>query len=123
VLRSVCVCSLVSDSDPVDLRPPCSSVHRTLKARILEGLPFPSPGCYTVGTCVFYIQYIIVSANPKLVIYPFPTYRYLFLIFSVSVRSLMFLFFIFASNVPLLSPIFLERSYLSHLLFSSISLH
>ena len=37
--------SATSDSwDPVDCRPPGSSVHRISQARILEYLPFPSPG-------------------------------------------------------------------------------
>ena len=52
---------------------------------------------------------------------------HLFLISSVSVRSLPFLFFIepiFTWNVPLVSPIFLKRSLVFHiLLFSSVSLH
>ena len=30
--------------DPVDYSPPGSSVHEILQARILEWLPFPSPG-------------------------------------------------------------------------------
>ena len=30
--------------DPVDCSPPGSSVRGILQARILEGLPFPSPG-------------------------------------------------------------------------------
>ena len=30
--------------DPMDCRPPGSSVHRILQARRLEGLPFPAPG-------------------------------------------------------------------------------
>ena len=30
--------------DPVDCSSPSSSVHGILQARILEGLPFPSPG-------------------------------------------------------------------------------
>ena len=91
MLHSMCVLSCVRLSDPVDRRPPGSSVHGTLKARILEGLPFPSPGCYTVGTCVFYIQYIIVSANPKLMIYPFRTYHYPFLMVSLSVSLFYFI--------------------------------
>ena len=52
---------------------------------------------------------------------------YLFLIFSASFRSLLFLSFIvpiFAWNVPLVSLIFLKRSLVFPiLLFSSISLH
>ena len=37
--------SLVSDScDPMDCSPPGSSVCGILQARILSGLPFPSPG-------------------------------------------------------------------------------
>ena len=35
----------MSDScDPMDCRPPGSSAHGILQARILEWLPFPSPG-------------------------------------------------------------------------------
>ena len=30
--------------DPMDCSPPGSSVHEIFQARILEGLPFPSPG-------------------------------------------------------------------------------
>ena len=30
--------------DPMDCSPPGSSIHGILQARILEGLPFPSPG-------------------------------------------------------------------------------
>ena len=30
--------------DPMDYRPPGSSVHGISQARILSGLPFPSPG-------------------------------------------------------------------------------
>ena len=30
--------------DPMDCSPPGSSVHGILQARILDGLPFPSPG-------------------------------------------------------------------------------
>ena len=30
--------------DPLDCSPPGSSVHAILQPRILEGLPFPSPG-------------------------------------------------------------------------------
>ena len=52
---------------------------------------------------------------------------YLFLIFSASVRSILFLSFIepiFAWNVPVVSLIFLKRSLVFPiLLFSSISLH
>ena len=45
----VCVCMLVAQScwtlcDPMDCSPPDSSVHRILQGRILEWLPFPSPG-------------------------------------------------------------------------------
>ena len=45
----VCVCVLVTLScltfcDPVDWRPPGSSVHGILRARILSRLPFPPPG-------------------------------------------------------------------------------
>ena len=52
---------------------------------------------------------------------------HLFLIFSASVRSLLFFFLIvpiLAWNVPLISPVFLKRSLaFPVLLFSSISLH
>ena len=52
---------------------------------------------------------------------------HLFLIYSASIRSLLFLFFIvfiFAWNIPLVSPIFLKRSLVFPIvLFSSISLH
>ena len=53
--------------------------------------------------------------------------RHLFLIYSASIRSTLFLFFIvpiFEWNVPLVSLIFLKRSLVFPiLLFSSISLH
>ena len=56
-----------------------------------------------------------------------PVFFYLFLISSVSVRSIPFLSFIvsfFAWNVPLVSPVFSKRSLVFPiLLFSSISLH
>ena len=38
------VTSVVSLCDPMDCSPPGSSVHEVLQARILEWLPFPSPG-------------------------------------------------------------------------------
>ena len=43
------LCVLVAQScptlcDPMDCSPPGSSVHEIFQARILEGLPFPSPG-------------------------------------------------------------------------------
>ena len=44
----VCVCSVVQSCltlyDAMDCSPPGSSVHGIFKARILEWLPFPSPG-------------------------------------------------------------------------------
>ena len=48
VLVTWSCCCLVTKScpnlcDPIDCSLPCSSVHRTLQARIL-GFPFPSPG-------------------------------------------------------------------------------
>ena len=36
--------SCLTLGNPVDCSPPGSSVHGILQARILEGLPFPSPG-------------------------------------------------------------------------------
>ena len=45
---SVCVCVCVLSCptlcDPLDCSPPGSSVHGIFQARILEGLPFPTPG-------------------------------------------------------------------------------
>ena len=60
--------------------------------------------------------------------YSFSMYScHLFLIYSASVKSILFLYFIvsiFAWNVPLVSLIFLKRSLVFPiLLFSSISLH
>ena len=52
-------------------------------------------------------------------------YRHLFLISSVSVRSISLLsliVFIFAWNIPLVSLIFLKRSLIFRILFSSMSL-
>ena len=41
----VCACSVASNScDPMNYSPPGSSVPGILPARILEGLPVPSPG-------------------------------------------------------------------------------
>ena len=45
----MCVCVLVTQScptlcNPMDCNPPGSSVHEIFQARIVEGLPFPSPG-------------------------------------------------------------------------------
>ena len=41
------ICYLVAKScltcDPIDCNPPGSSVHEIFQARILSGLPFPSP--------------------------------------------------------------------------------
>ena len=45
----VCVCVCAREracsvvSDPIDCSPPGSSVHWIILARILDGLPFPSP--------------------------------------------------------------------------------
>ena len=41
---TVLVVQLGPDSDPMDCSPPDSSVHGIFQARMLEGLPFPSPG-------------------------------------------------------------------------------
>ena len=35
---------ILTRCDPLDCSPPGSSVHGILQARILEGMPFPSPG-------------------------------------------------------------------------------
>ena len=42
----VCVCaqSCWTLCDPMNCSPPNSSIHRILQGRILEWLPFPSPG-------------------------------------------------------------------------------
>ena len=50
VLMRACVCAESLQScptlcDPMDCRPPDSSVHGILQARILEWLSFPSPSC------------------------------------------------------------------------------
>ena len=67
-------------------------------------------------------------AHEDLFLYSFSVYSYhLFLISSVSVRSILFMSFIvpiLAWNIPLVSLIFLKRSLVFPiLLFSSISLH
>ena len=43
-VRGVPARSCLTVCDPVDCSPPGSSVHGILQARILEWLPFPSPG-------------------------------------------------------------------------------
>ena len=49
----VCVCVRSVVSDPIDCSPPGSSVHGIIPARILDGLPFPSPEdlLHTVFIC------------------------------------------------------------------------
>ena len=69
-----------------------------------------------------------LSRSLRLILYSSYVYScHLFLIFSPSVRSLSFLSFIvpiFAWNVPVIAPIFLNRFLLFPLLlFSSVSLH
>ena len=49
MVSSLTVCVLAAQScstfcNPMDYSPPGSSVHETLQATILEGLPFPSAG-------------------------------------------------------------------------------
>ena len=69
-----------------------------------------------------------LSRSLRPFLYSFSVYScHLFLVSSVSVRSLPFLSFtvpVLAWNVPLISPLFLKRSLVcSVLLFSSTSLH
>ena len=40
----VCVLSCPTLCNPLDCSPPGSSVHGNFQARIMEGLPFPTPG-------------------------------------------------------------------------------
>ena len=46
--KNVCVCicaqSCLTLCNPMDCSPPGFSVHGVFQARILEGLPFPTPG-------------------------------------------------------------------------------
>ena len=81
----------------------------------------PSMGSHRVG----HKWSDLAAARPFL--YSFSVYScHLFLISSVSVRSLPFLSFIvpiFAWNVPLISPLFLRSLVFPVLLFSSTSLH
>ena len=43
-IACVCAQSYLTFCDPMDYIPPCSSVYGILQARILEWLPFPTPG-------------------------------------------------------------------------------
>ena len=44
LVQCICVYSCWTLCDPMDWGPPGPSVHRIFQARILEWVPFPSPG-------------------------------------------------------------------------------
>ena len=46
MVKQACVCAQSHPTlcAPLDYTPPVSSVHGVLQARILSGLPFPTPG-------------------------------------------------------------------------------
>ena len=108
---------------------------------ISAGIPSPSLALFVVmlpkahltlhsnmSGCRWVITPSWLSRSLRSFLYNSSVYScHLFLTFSASVRSILFLSFIvpiFAWNVPLVSLIFLKRSLVFHiLLFSCISLH
>ena len=100
--------------DPKDCSLPGSSVHGILQARILEWVAISSSRSSSQPRNPTQVSCIAGRFFTNWTMYSFSVYScHLFLISSVSVRSISFLSFIvpiFAWSVSLLSPVFLKRS-------------